>query len=223
MDIDVKSFQDDLGLKTLTINPLTINPLTIADVRKIAPVGVHVKELNHIAPLFVDHVRHIDPLRIDHLNITQLPSVNLTLSQLPQLHINVGRVPPVGIALQQQLDMNSCYTIRARVLGLDIMRMELQGKTTIVPRDCARREQSRSHERSFPDVAAAGNPAIPSRAVKRSTKSVTRCAPANPHSMRHAPVHAGAPRFQYSLSQNRPASAPVPQTPSAGSTVSFGV
>ena len=70
MDIHVKSFDDDLGLKTLTINPLTINPLTIADVRKIAPVGVHVKELNHIAPLFVDHVRHIDPLRIDHLNIS---------------------------------------------------------------------------------------------------------------------------------------------------------
>ena len=223
MDIDVKSFQDDLGLKTLTINPLTINPLTIADVRKIAPVGVHVKELNHIAPLFVDHVRHIDPLRIDHLNITQLPSVNLTLSQLPQLHINVGRVPPIGIALQQQLEMNSCYTIRARVLGLDIMRMELQGKTKIVPHDCARREQSRSHERSFPNVAAAGNPAIPSRAVKCSTQSVTRCAPANPHSVRHVPVHAGAPRFHYSLAQNRPASSPAPQTPSTGSTVSFGV
>lgn len=222
MDIDVKSFQDDLGLKTLTINPLTINPLTIADVRKIAPVGVHVKELNNIAPLFVDHVRHIDPLRIDHLNITQLPSVNLTLSQLPQLQVNIGRVPSVGIALQQQLEMSSCYTIRARVMGLDLMRMELQGKTKIVPKDCARREESRSHERSFADVAAAGNPAIPSRAVKCSTQTVTRCAPQNARPVRHAPVHAGAPRFQYSLAQNRAPNAPAPQTPPAGSAVSFG-
>jgi len=220
MDIHVKSFDDELGLKTVTLNPLTINPLTIAEVKKVAPVAVHVKELNQIAPLFVDHVRHIDPLRIDHLNITQLPSVNLSLSQLPPLQINVGHVPAIGIALQQQLEMNSCYTIRARVLGLDIMRMELQGKTKIVPQACARREQSHSHERSFPEVAAAGNPAIPSRTIKHTTQSVTRCAP---QPRRHAPhpvVSAGAPQFAYFLDQNR--NRPAQGSPSPGASVNFG-
>ena len=87
-DIYVKTFEENLTLNPLTINPLTVNPLTIADVQKIAPVGVHIKELNQIAPLFVeslrvDHVRHIDPLRIERLNITQLPSVNLSLEPTP--------------------------------------------------------------------------------------------------------------------------------------------
>jgi hypothetical protein len=220
MDIHVKSFQDDLGLKTLTVNPLTINPLTIAEVEKIAPVGVHIKELNQIAPLFLDHVRNVDPLRIDHLNITQMPSLNLSLSQLPAVQINVGRVPTVGVALQQQLEMNSSYTIRARVLGLDLMRMELQGTTKIVPRACARREQSHSHERSFPDVAAAGNPAIPSKAIKCSTQTVTRCAPSQPGKVKRQPVNTGAPRFSYSLDQKRNAGAPA--SASGSSSVSFG-
>ena len=139
--------QENLTLNPLTLNPLTVNPLTIASVQKIAPIGVHIKELNQIAPLLVeslrvDHVRHIDPLRIERLNITQLPSVNLSLSQLPPLDLNVRHVPPVAIALQQQLELTSGYTMRARLLGLDVMRMEIQGKTRIVPRDCARREQS---------------------------------------------------------------------------------
>jgi hypothetical protein len=220
MDIHVKSFDDALELKTLTVNPLTINPLTIADVKKIAPVGVHIKELNQIAPLFLDHVRNIDPLRIDHLNITQMPSLNLSLSQLPEVQINVGRVPTVGVALQQQLEMNSCYTIRARVLGLDLMRMELQGTTKIVPRDCARREQSHSHERSFPDVAPAGNPAIPSKAINCSTQTVTRCAPSQPGKVKRQPVNTGAPRFSYSLEQKRRAGAPA--SASGGSSVGFG-
>ena len=180
MDIDVKSFQDETSNRSaLTIKPLTLD--------KIAPVAVHVNELNHIAPitvalLLVDHVRQVDPLRIDRLNITQLPSVSLTLSRLRALEVKVGRVPPVGIALEQELELTSCYTLRARTFGLDLMRMEICGNTRVVPRDCADREQSRSHERSFPDVAAAGNPAIPSRAVKTCTQAVTRCPPPNRHS-----------------------------------------
>jgi hypothetical protein len=219
MNIDVH-FQNDLGLEPVTINPLTINPLTIADVKKIAPVGVHIKELNQIAPLFLDHVRNIDPLRIDHLNITQMPSLNLSLSQLPAVQINVGRVPTVGVALQQQLEMNSSYTIRARVLGLDLMRMELQGTTKIVPSACARREQSHFHERSFPDVAAAGNPAIPSKAINCSTRTVTRCAPSQPGKVKRQPVNTGAPRFSYSLEQKHRAGAPA--SASTGSSVGSG-
>jgi hypothetical protein len=76
------------------------------------------------------------------------------------------------------------------------MRMELGGTTTIVPRDCARREQSQSHERSFPDVAAAGNPAIPTHAIETSTQTVRRH---KPHRAKPPVVNAGAPRFDYSL------------------------
>ena len=222
MDIDIKSFQD-----TLQIAPQTIEPLTL---EKIAPIAVHVKELNQIAPisvetLRVDHVRHVDPLRIDHLNITQLPSVSLSLSQLPSLEVNVRRVPPVAIALQQELEMTSGYTLRARMFGLDLMRMEICGTTKVVPRDCARREQSRSHERSFPDVAAAGNPAIPSRAVKTCTQAVTRCPPPHQHRMaRHPPrqpLGVGAPRFNYSLGRTDGVATAATPGP-AVSSVSFG-
>jgi hypothetical protein len=220
MDIDVKSFQDNL-----TINPLTVKPLTIADVEKVAPIGVHIKELNQIAPLLVeslrvDHVRHIDPLNIDRLNITHLPSVNLTLSQLPTLDLNVRRVPPVAISLQQTFHMDSHYMLRTRVFGLNVMQMELQGKTRVVPQDCARREQSRTHERSFPDVAAAGNPAIPSRMIETCAQSVTRRVHPRPRSDDHRALHAGAPRFQYSLSGTAGSAAPA--TPASDSAVSFG-
>ena len=218
MDIDIKSFQD-----TLHIAPQTIEPLTL---EKIAPVAVHVKELNQIAPisvesLRVDQVRHVDPLRIDRLNITQLPSVSLSLSQLPSLEVKVNRLPPMAIALQQELVLTSGYTMRARIFGLDLMRMEICGTTKVAPRDCAHREQSRSHERSFPDVAAAGNPAIPSRAVKTCTQVVTRCPPPHQHKMPHHPLGAGAPRFNYSLG-SRGGVAPASQPAPAASSVSFG-
>ena len=225
MDIDVKSFQEPLELKELTIKPLTVTPLTIADVQKVAPIGVHIKELNQIAPLLVeslrvDHVRHIDPLNIERLNITHLPSVNLSLSQLPPLDLNVRRVPPVAISLQQQLELTSSYTMRARLLGLDVMRMEIEGKTKVVPRDCARREQSRSHERSFPDVAAAGNPAIPTRAIETCMRAITRSAPPQHRKAKRHALNAGAPHFSYSLHRTAGIAAAVP--PSSGSAVSFG-
>jgi hypothetical protein len=220
MDIDVKSFQDNL-----TINPLTVKPLTIADVQKVAPIGVHIKELNQIAPILVeslrvDHVRHIDPLNIDRLNITHLPSVNLNLSQLPTLDLNVRRVPPVAISLQQVFDMTSHYMLQARLFGLNVVQMELQGRTKVVPRDCARREQSRTHERSFPDVAAAGNPAIPSHMIETSTQAVTRGVPSRPRRDNHHPLSAGSPRFQYSLG-GAPGS-PLSAAPATDSAVRFG-
>jgi hypothetical protein len=218
VDIDIKSFQD-----TLQIAPQTIEPLTL---EKIAPVAVHVNELNQIAPisvesLRVDQVRHVDPLRIDRLNITQLPSVSLSLSQLPSLEVKVNRLPPMAIALQQELELTSGYTLRARILGLDLMRMEICGTTRVAPRDCAHREQSRSHERSFPDVAAAGNPAIPSRAVKTCTQAVTRCPPPHRHKMPHHPLEIGAPRFNYSLGSPGGVAAASKPAPAA-SSVSFG-
>ena len=195
MDIHIK---DVHNIDPLDIKPLTIEPLTIR------PMAVHLKELNQVAPLSVeslrvDHVRHVDPLQIDQLNITSLPTVNLTMSQLPALDINVRRVPPVAVALHQQFEMCSDYAMTARILGLPLMRLSLSGRTTITPKDCARREQSRSHERSFPDVAALGNPAIPSRAIETCTETVTRRV--SPPPGRRPGVHAGTPRFGFSLQQ----------------------
>jgi hypothetical protein len=218
MDIDLKSTH---YTEALPVAPVTV---TVADVQKIAPAAVHVKEVNQIAPLWVeslrvDRVRHIDPLRIDRLNVTQLPTVNMTLSQLPTVDLSVQRLPPVAVALQQRLDMASHYTMQARFLGITVMRMELQGRTRLVPVDCARRERSRVHERSFPDVAAAGNPAIPSRAVETCTQAVTRTVAAPRPVRRREGLSAGAPRFEYSLES---AGKAPPLAPSTGSSVGYG-
>ena len=199
MDVDINKFP------TLSVNPLTLNPLTIKPLT-VTPIAVHLKELNQIAPLTVDSLRidrvtHIDPLQIDQLNVTGLPTVNLTMSQLPALDINVRRVPPVAIAIQQQFEMCSDYAMTARVLGIPLMRLALAGRTTITPQDCARREQSKSHENSFTEVAALGNPAIPSRAVPTSICIETGgCRPAQ-QARRRPPIHSGAPRFGFSLQQ----------------------
>jgi hypothetical protein len=197
-DININS------IPTLTLNPVPIDPLTIANVQKVAPLGVHIKELNQIAPiqvesLRVDHVRHVDPLRIEQLDITRLPTVNLTLSQLPGVDLTVRRVPPVAISLQQEFDLSSHYTLRASLLGLEFMQLQLQGKTKIVPRDCAPRTHSRVQERSFPDVVV--YPGIPGRLVETGVRTVTRVTRPRTHKAAIAPLEVGIPRFDYSLEQ----------------------
>ncbi|MGZ3273622.1 MAG: hypothetical protein ACXU82_00040 [Caulobacteraceae bacterium] len=195
MDIDLKSTH---YTEAMPLAPLTINPLTVT------PIAVHLKELNQVAPLSVDSLRidrvsHVDPLTIEELNVTGLPTVNLAMSQLPALDINVRKVPPVAIAIHQQFEMCSDYGITAKVLGLPLMRLALAGRTTITPKDCARREQSKSHEKSFTEVAALGNPAIPSRAAPTTICVETGgCRPAQQPRRRPA-VQSGAPRFGFSL------------------------
>jgi len=206
MDIDLKSTH---YTEALPVAPLTIKPLTVT------PIAVHLKELNQIAPLNVeslrvDHVRHIDPLQIEELNITSLPTVNLTMSQLPALDINVRRVPPIAVALQQQFEMGSDYAMTARVFGLPLMTLAITGRTVITPKDCVRREHSKSHERSFPDVAVLGSPGIPSRATETCVQTVSRAAAPSLGPRRGAnPV---APRFGFSLP---PAAARAPASDSA--------
>ena len=224
MDVDIKHVSD---IDAITLNPLNINPLTIDSIKrieKIAPAAVHIKELNQIAPisvesLRVDHIRHVDPLRVERFNVTHLPIVNLSLSQLPALDLNVRRVPPVTIAIGQQFELPSRYTMRTKVLGFEVMQIEIDGLTRMIPRDCARREQSRTHERSFPDVAAAGNAAIPTKDIEQCAEAVTRSVP-SPHAnlapqfraaaaagtrptpwpvASRASVNAGAPCFHYSV------------------------
>lgn len=177
------------------IAPVTLTPVEISSIDKvsnIAPVAVHIKELNNLDPLLIDslridRVREIDPLTVDQLNVTRLPVVNLSVNQVPEVAIGVSQIPPVAIALQQCFDMPSDYTARAHLLGFEILRVRLTGNTRLIPRDRARREQSHTHERSFPLVAAVGNPAIPSKLEERSAEAV----PLPPA------VRCGPPRFAY--------------------------
>ena len=195
MDVNIKQIT---GVDPIPIGEVdNIAPITIAAIEKvqnIAPVAVHIKELNQVEPLLieslrVDRVREIDPLRVDRLNVTRLPVVNLSVSQVPGVELEVRRIPPVAIGIHQMFDLPSQYTARARFLGLEVLRVEIAGKTRVVPRECARREESHAHERSFGEVAALGNPAIPSRLEET-------CARAVPVAERRA-LRLGPPGFAY--------------------------
>ena len=175
--------------KAVNIEPIRISevkqidPITIADVEKIAPAAVHIKELNNIDPLLIEsllinRVHNIDPVQIEKFNITHVPTVNLSLSRAPVVDLNVKRVPPVAIAVQQCFDLASRYTIHARLLGFEVARLEMHGETKVIPRDRYRREQAHVHERSFADVAPAGNPGIPVRVSE--TCSFAQVTPACP-------------------------------------------
>ena len=124
---------------------------------------------------------------VKQTNVTRLPVVNLSVNQVPEIAIGVSRLPPVAIAVQQCFDMPSDYTARARFLGIEVLRIHLSGLTRVIPRDRVRREQAHTPDRSFPLVAATGNPAIPSKLEER-------CAEAIP--LPHA-VSFGPPRFAY--------------------------
>jgi hypothetical protein len=167
-----------------------VEPLRISEVSHIAPAAIHVKELNHIDPitvdsLRVDEVRNIDPVRVERFDVTHLPTVNITMSRMPTVDLQVRRIPPVAIALRQRLVMPSQYTIHATMFGIEVLRLNIHGTTTVEPCDPVPRERARTHSRSFPDVAAAGNPGIPARPVAR------------------AALNAGRPPFMYSLAQGR--------------------
>jgi hypothetical protein len=177
----------DVNIKQVTgvDPPIPLAPVEISSIdvikriEQIAPVAVHVKELNQIDPLTVeslrvDAARNIEPLRIDRLNVSHLPMVNLSLSTLPQVDINIRRIPPLEVSLHQEFELPSRYMMHARILGIELARLEIHGTTRVVPRDCARREVSRVHEQSFPEVAAAGNPAIPTLRLETCAVAETR-------------------------------------------------
>ncbi len=184
LDVDITN--------TVSVDITGIPPIEISSIDKIAPVAVHIKELNQVEPLLIeslriDRVREIDPLAVDRLNVTRLPVVNLSVNQVPEVAISVSQLPSVAIAVQQCFDMPSDYTARARFLGFEVLRIHLAGTTRVIPRDRARREQAHTPDRSFPLVAAAGNPAIRSKLEER-------CAEAIP--LPRA-VNCGPPRFAY--------------------------
>ena len=195
MDVNITNFPNPASDNPLDVEVTRIPPIDISSidqVKKIAPVAVHIKELNQIEPLLIeslriDRVREIDPLSVDRLNVTRLPVVNLSVNQVPEVAISVSQLPPVAIAVQQCFDMPSDYTARARFLGFEVLRIHLSGTTRVIPRGRARREQAHTPDRSFPLVAAAGNPAIPSKLGERCAKAI----PLPPA------VSFGPPRFAY--------------------------
>jgi hypothetical protein len=189
MDITVT---DDSNVQPVRIDPgssLDVqngpgSPLhvQVQELQKIAPMAVHLKEVNHVDPLsveslFVSQVRNIEPLNIARFNVTNLPLVNLALRQMPAVELNVGRLPAVSIGTHQVFDLPSNYVVRARLLGFEFLRVQLSGRTRITPSERYRREQDRADNRSFPRAATAGNPAIPS--VRRETSAV--CMDGGPH------------------------------------------
>ncbi len=211
-----------------------IAPVQIASISKIAPTAIHVKELNHVAPLTVEslqvaEVRNIDPVKVDRFDVTYLPTVNLTIGQAPQLDLNLRQIPPFAVGLHQDLVLPSEYLIRARFLGVEVLRLEVSGRTMMHPRDRVHREVSASHERSFREVAAVGNPAIPVTVRERSAEAVVRePAPARRPHRRRAPhpraiVHAAGIGHAAGLRVNAhptPLARPRPQARDYESAVS---
>lgn len=196
-DVDVKRIEKIEKLKPLQIEQLTgVEPLRISQVTGIeplrvshlAPAAVHIKELNHIDPisvesLRVDEVRNVEALRVERLDVTRLPTVNLSVRDVPTIELNVQRVPPVAIGIHQQFCLPSNYTVHAQLLGVEFLRLQIHGRTLLAPQDPVPREQSRSHERSFADVAAVGNPAIPVQC--KEEKAVAFPAHGPPQGCRH--------------------------------------
>ncbi len=190
------------GIEPFHIKEATgIEPLRISE---IAPAAVHIKELNHIdpitlEPLRVNEVKNIDPISVEKFNVTHLPTVNLSVRQLPALDMNVKRIPPCSVGFHQDIHIPSNYTVRARLLGFEIFRLNMNGHTMLVPKDKARREQSKTHEKSFPEVASIGNPAIPSKHSEKTTVLVSRphphSAPAN-HEHHPATYHGTSHHHQ---------------------------
>ena len=164
--------KEAVNIEKLRINELSnIDAFRIAEIRNVAPVAVHIKELNQLDPISVESLRireisNLEPISIEKFNITSLPTVNLSLRQLPAVDMNVRRLPPVSVGFHQNFSIPSNYVLRARVLGFELFRLHLDGQTSLIPREKYRREESRSPEKSYPEVATAGNPAIPSHHIE---------------------------------------------------------
>lgn len=215
-DVKIKEIKNIEKLEPLRIEQLTgVEPLRVSH---IAPAAVHIKELNHIDPISVEslrvhEVRNVDPLRVERLDVTRLPTVNLSVREIPVVDLNVRRVPPVAIAVHQQFCLPSNYTVHAKLLGVEFLRLQIHGRTLLAPQDLVHRERSQTHERSFADVAAVGNPAIPVLCVEEKAEAFSvahdqQQACPQPHAAPPAArpdLSAGAPRFNFSLS--RPAAA----------------
>ncbi len=174
VDGSVLRLREDSKLTLKDDSVLTIK--SIDKVKNIEPVAVHLKEVNHIDPLSIEalhvsEIKNIEPLQIAKFNVTNLPMVNVSLQKLPEVGINIKTLPPISVGTHQDFCIPSSYTLHARLLGIEVARLQLNGQTSIVPRDRARREQARADNKSYPAPSAAGNPAIPSRCSENKQSS----------------------------------------------------
>ncbi len=235
-DIKIKEAKNIEKLKIGEVS--NIDPLVVKEIRAIAPAAVHIKELNHIDPLSIEslrvsEVRNLDPIRVEKFNVTNLPTVNLSIRQLPAADLNIRRLPPVSIGFHQDLCVPSTYTVRARVLGFEVLRVHLDGHTAVKPRTQFRREQARVPSQSFPEVAVAGNPGIPSTMFQKSAHVAQPCIPrtckgrmGNPVVRAHhhqalrmtgsSALHAGGPPQKFSMVGSGPGVAEVSSSVSSG-------
>ncbi len=166
-DVEVEHVKDVEVEHVRDVEIERVKDVEVEHVKNIGPVAAHIKEVNNIDPLSVDafnvtQVANIDPLRVREFNVTNLPPVNVCLRQLPRLEMSLRRLPPLSVGFHQDFHVPSDYSVRLHFLGLEVARVAVQGQTRLIPREKYRREQARTHERSFPQPAAAGNPAIPS-------------------------------------------------------------
>lgn len=228
-DIKIKEAKN---IEKLRIGEVShIDPIVVKEVQAIAPAAVHIKELNHIDPLSIEslrvsEVRNLDPIRVEKFNVTNLPTVNLSIRQLPAADLNIRRLPPVSIGFHQDLCLPSTYTVRAKVLGFEVFRVHLDGHTAVKPVAQFRREQARVPSQSFPDVAVAGNPGIPSTLQQVSAHVHSACTQASGSRPVHRHpahgsgpglgLHAGKPAQRFSMTGVQPASR------DEGSSVSSG-
>lgn len=148
--------------------------LSIQKVQNIAPIAAHIKEVNHIDPItiesfHVNEIKNIDPIRVEKFNVTNLPMVNMSVRQLPAVDLNVKRLPAISVGSHQDFCLPSNYILRARILGIEFFRINLDGQTSLLPKERYRREQARRSEKSFPEPVTAGNPAIPSKSREESS------------------------------------------------------
>lgn len=173
-DDSVLRLKDGSKLTLKDDSALTIK--SIDKVKNIEPIAIHLKEVNHIGPLSIDslhvsEVKNIEPLQIAKFNVTNLPMVNVSLQKLPEVGINVKTLPPISVGTYQDFCIPSNYTLHARLLGIEVVRLHLNGQTSIVPKERAHREQARADNKSYPAPSMAGNPAIPSHCSENRQSS----------------------------------------------------
>ena len=214
--------KDAVQIELTDDSKLGIN--SIDRVQNIDPVAIHIKEVNHIDPLSIDalhikEVNNIDPIQVAKFNVTNLPMVNVSLRQLPDIEINLKTLPPITVGTHQTFCIPSNYTLRARFLGVELIRLNLDGQTMVIPKERYRREQSRSPNKSFPETSVAGNPAIPSSCLKSTEHS--HCSPSGKPS--HTNAHKHQPQPNQQMGRVFPGKqAARDQANTSSSTLSFG-
>ncbi len=216
--------KDDSKLTLKNDSALTIkddSKLTLQRVKDIDPIATHIKEVNNIDPFsiesfHVDEIRNIEPIQIAKFNVTNLPPVNVSLRQLPQVDMNVRTLPPISVGTHQDFCIPSSYTLRAQLLGFELLRLHLNGQTSVIPKERARREQARTADKSFPVTSVAGNPAIPS--IREETGDTTE---SSPHALHHASVAHTPQKHLQHLPQGE--SAVHGAAPAAPGALSFGL